>query len=269
MIVSSTQHKCTPEELSQYHLDLMGLQQQRQELIELMESGSAIRLLSEALSNIRIHGSSGQLRSVTLSAVARLENTRGRKRPIEGGSNWRLIWQAAADCFRVVLASVHDSHLSFERLSIFDSLQRCSLGLDELESAERPALMDLLRGVRSLAISISIGWREVLEIEAAERAEGTPQPTLNKIDRIVSLLELAPELEDLETHFYRARTPKDRELQIWNEQTMASIETDISLPRLTKLTLRGLAMTERSLIHLVQLTKPKDLNLIGIRLPEG
>ncbi|KAL3436840.1 hypothetical protein BDV09DRAFT_193696 [Aspergillus tetrazonus] len=145
-----------PEEQAKAQLDLNVLMQ-RQILSERMrESGTDVRLLTKAFSNLIADGRSPGLQSLSLQVVVYRVDAEQIVPPDTGGS-WMLIWRAAGDAFHSALGALAASRMPAERLDIYNSQQCCSLACTELSAIgfEGKGLATSLASLKTLSISYS------------------------------------------------------------------------------------------------------------------
>lgn len=136
------------------------------------DSGSIVRLLSDAFKNIAVNTVSRKLHSLSLEVVVYHRDADRDLPPVDGGS-WRLIWQSAAETFRIVFVALQGSQLQLDELNLYNGsqLQRCSNAVDELDSVDHsdPCLSRTLGSVRSLSISVS---DRILDLAQEEQVSG-------------------------------------------------------------------------------------------------
>lgn len=90
-ISSSTEHKCTRQELAKVEDDILCLKRRRENFILLKETGVYSGLLIKALRNVAAHGKLQRLRSLTLDVVVLREDAATETPPRNGG-DWKIIW---------------------------------------------------------------------------------------------------------------------------------------------------------------------------------
>ncbi|KAK8134606.1 hypothetical protein PG984_006618 [Apiospora sp. TS-2023a] len=155
---------------SQRHLEI--LQERRREYEQSRDSGSIVRLLSDAFKNIAVNTVAGKLHSLSLEVVVYRHDADHELPPVDGGS-WRLIWQSAAETFRIVFAALQESQLQVDELNLYNGsqLQRCSIAINEFSSVDfsDPKLSQTLGSVRSLSISVS---DRILDLAREEQESG-------------------------------------------------------------------------------------------------
>ncbi|KAK8078098.1 hypothetical protein PG996_004268 [Apiospora saccharicola] len=145
---------------SQRHLEI--LQERRREYEQSRDSGLIVRLLSDAFKNTAAHTAARKLHSLSLEVVVYRHDADHELPPVDGGS-WRLIWQSAAETFRIVFAALQESQLQVDELNLYNGsqLRRCSMAVNEFSST--------LGSVRSLSISVS---DRILDLAREERESG-------------------------------------------------------------------------------------------------
>lgn len=163
-------HQIPEDAESQRHLEI--LQDRRREYEQPRDSGSIVRPLSKAFQNIAANCVAGKLHSLSLEVVVYRHDVDRELLPVDGGS-WRLIWQSAAETFRIVFEALQESQLELEELNLYNGshLQRCSIAVDELSSMDYsgPGLVPTLGSVRSLSISVC---DRMLDLAREEQASG-------------------------------------------------------------------------------------------------
>ncbi|KAH6656457.1 hypothetical protein BKA67DRAFT_531726 [Truncatella angustata] len=141
---------------SKRHLQI--LQERQQDYEQSKDSGLIVRRLSDAFKNIAANGVAGKLHSLSLE-VAECRIDAQRQFPPTGGEGWRLIWQSAAETFRIVFSALQKSRLQLDHLNLFNGshLYQCSIASNELSIIDYSAdpLSQTLGSVRSLSISVS------------------------------------------------------------------------------------------------------------------
>ncbi|KAK7920447.1 hypothetical protein PG985_008469 [Apiospora marii] len=155
---------------SQRHLEI--LQERQREYEQSRDSGQIVQLLSNAFKNIAANTAAGRLHSLSLAVTVYRHDADHELPPIDGGS-WRLIWQSAAETFRIVFAALRESQLQLDELNLYHGpqLQRCSMAVDELGSVSHsdPKLSRTLGSVRSLSNSVS---DRILDLAREEQVSG-------------------------------------------------------------------------------------------------
>ncbi|KAK7978221.1 hypothetical protein PG988_005711 [Apiospora saccharicola] len=120
---------------SQRHLEI--LQERRREYEQSRDSGLIVRLLSDAFKNTAAHTAARKLHSLSLEVVVYRHDADHELPPVDGGS-WRLIWQSAAETFRIVFAALQESQLQVDELNLYNGsqLRRCSMAVNEFSSVD-------------------------------------------------------------------------------------------------------------------------------------
>ncbi|KAI1159293.1 hypothetical protein F5B18DRAFT_35237 [Nemania serpens] len=148
--------KAHPDDPSRRNLKI--LQERRKLHQQSLDSGQLLCHLSDAFKNIAAYSATGKLRSLSLEVTVYRTDAQRELPPASGGS-WRLIWQSAAETFRIVFSALEESKLRIDSLNIFNGshLHRCSIASNEISNMNYsgPGLSETLRSVSSLSISVS------------------------------------------------------------------------------------------------------------------
>ncbi|RYC61080.1 hypothetical protein CHU98_g5149 [Xylaria longipes] len=148
--------KAHSDDPSQRNLDIFQKRQQNHQ--QSLHSGQLLRHLSDAFKNIAANSATGKLHSLSLEVTVYRTDANRELSPASGGS-WRLIWQSAAETFRIVFSALQESELQIDNLNIFNGsrLHRCSVASNELSNMNYsgPGLSKTLGSVSSLSISVS------------------------------------------------------------------------------------------------------------------
>ncbi|KAI1735149.1 hypothetical protein F4680DRAFT_312111 [Xylaria scruposa] len=148
--------KAHPDDPSQRNLETFQERQRNHQ--QSRDSGQLLRHLSDAFKNIAANSATGKLHSLSLEVTVYRTDANRELCPVSGGS-WRLIWQSAAETFRIVFLALQESKLKIDNLNIFNGshLHRCSVASNELSNMDYsgPGLSKTLGSVSSLSISVS------------------------------------------------------------------------------------------------------------------
>ncbi|KAI3333008.1 hypothetical protein F4824DRAFT_275711 [Ustulina deusta] len=148
--------KAHPDDPSQRNLDIF--QARRQNHQQSRDSGQLLRHLSDAFKNIAASSATGKLHSLSLEVTVYRTDANRELSPASGGS-WRLVWQSAAETFRIVFSALQESTLQIGNLNIFNGshLHRCSVASNELSNMNYSGagLSKTLGSLTSLSISVS------------------------------------------------------------------------------------------------------------------
>jgi hypothetical protein len=246
-----------------------------------------VSLLSEAFSNIAMNG--GKLLTLSLEVVVYRENAEQRLHPLAGGG-WRYIWKSATDLYHIAIRALAASRLPIEKLSIFNSLQRCSLGCNELGRIdfEDKGLAISLASLKSLSVSFSdrIIFQSIEDAERScdpdeERDWDTPDRNRDRDEMqaeaedernfigLAKLLHLCCQLEDLEIHYYRLRSGLLGTLDLHLERVLQRVAEAETLPKLKRLVLRGVYVREQDLLAVIRRTGVHKLFMYRVILYGG
>ncbi|KAL4985101.1 hypothetical protein BDW68DRAFT_189909 [Aspergillus falconensis] len=266
-VVNNTENEGTentpigPEEQAKAQLDLSVLMQ-RQILSERMrESGTDVRLLTEAFGNLIADGRSPGLQPLSLQVTSGT------------GGSWTLIWRAAGDTFHTALGALAASRMPVERLDIYNCQQRCSLACTELSAIdfECKGLATSLATLRTISISysdriINVRKEDIedddIEVEACDEANFLG---------VARLLKLCSGLENLELHHYAIPLDGYPYFDLHGDMFLQRIVATVQLPQLQRCTLRGLRVREVDLLEFLKKTTPaiKDFQMDMVRLASG
>jgi hypothetical protein len=269
--------------------DLEILKQRQTDYKELHDSGMDVSLLSEAFSNIAMNSKTGKLLTLSLEVVVYRENAEQRLHPLAGGG-WRFIWKSAADVYHIAIRALATSKLPIEKLSIFNSLQRCSLGCNELGRIdfEDKGLAISLASLKSLSVSFSdrIIFQSIEDAGRScdpveERDWDTPDHNRDRDEMqaeaedegnfigLAKLLQLCRDLKDLEIHHYRLRSGLLGTLDLHLERVLQRVAEAETLPKLKRLELRGVYVREQDLLAFIQRTGVHKLFMCRVILDGG
>ncbi|KAF2443441.1 hypothetical protein P171DRAFT_432698 [Karstenula rhodostoma CBS 690.94] len=202
-ISALTQHKFTPEELAKAEDDYFQLQRRLDNFVLLQETGVISNLLTQAFWNIAVHGKLRRLRSLTLDVAVLRDDAATETRPLNGG-DWRIIWKTASDCFEIAMTSLAGSKLHIDKLDVFESTTRCSLGIDKLMHIETHSsdLTESFQDLRSFSLSVSDRLLSEYELEGTREELQALRMQQTNFEVLGRLTRLSPRLESLRLHWY-------------------------------------------------------------------
>ncbi|KAK3059175.1 hypothetical protein LTR09_000741 [Extremus antarcticus] len=257
-IFSSIQTKLTEDGVAEAENNLAALRALKSEQGTMRRDNTAAELLARAFQNIRGHRKHGRLLSLTLTVVVFRKDAEQEQQPKEK-SDEVAIWQAAADCFQSTMQAIGKSHLPVDELDVFNSTLRCSMALDSVDDLlkSRQSLNEILEAVKVLRISLSE--------RPDDKSEDVDHPRnmrTKDYDAILRLLELFPNLQTLEMHWYNARSYRLAELASGRPDLLEyCTKQEVNLKSLNTLVLRGAAATGQSLLRFLQSVPAKSVSL--------
>ncbi|KAJ4348719.1 uncharacterized protein N0V89_010097 [Didymosphaeria variabile] len=264
-------HKCTPEEVAKVEDDMRELEDRRWEYIVLKETGVYSGLLTKAFRNLAANGKRNRLRSLTLDVVVLREDAVTEKSPEHGGG-WKIIWEAASECFSIAMTSLADSKLRVDELDLFNSTYRCSLGSNSFMEIETYAkeLAPSLRDMKSL--SFSHVDRLLTESELRGPIDELQALTYQhaNLNGLARLIGLSPGLESLQIHWYSTYACRYRDdIDVDDTQLIKTLAQTAALPCLKTLILRGVRVTEKELLALVRSAPIQKFSMENVHMEEG
>ena len=240
-----------------------------------------VSLLSQALSNIAASKRGVGRVSLRLEVAVVQVDTDQRLLPVAASkTEWRFVWQCAAQTFQTVVRALAASRLPLEKLDVFGNrqLQCCSVSCDELSRI----------GFQDKRLTMSLSSLKALSISISDRLVDVPPPTFSESDEnitrdakeklmspsnftgLVQMLSL-DSLENVEIHYFRldsARSfvglPYDH-----HELLLKQVARSKKLPKLKQCSLRGLYIDEKDLLAFLQRTTPRRLLMENITLSSG
>ncbi|KAL5045977.1 hypothetical protein BDW71DRAFT_197984 [Aspergillus fruticulosus] len=293
VLIGGTENTPIGLEQAKAQLDLSVLMQ-RQILSERMrESGTYVRLLTEAFGNLIADGRSPGLQSLSLQVVVYRVDAEKRLPPDTGGS-WTLIWRAAGDTFHTALGALAASRMPVERLDIYNCQQRCSLACTELSAIdfECKGLATSLATLRIISISYSDRIINVRKEDIGDTGDSADEidhdaPAIDDFREdddieveacdeanflgLARLLKLCSGLENLELHHYAIPLDSYPYFDLHRDMFLQRIVATVQLPKLQRCTLRGLRVREVDLLEFLKKTTPaiKDFQMDMVRLASG
>ncbi|GES60489.1 F-box domain protein [Aspergillus terreus] len=272
--------------------DLEVLRGRRQTYQQLLESGQIAQLLSQIFKNLAVNNTTGKLRSLSLAVTVYRQDAKREIVPLAGGS-WRLIWQTAAETFRVVLAALQESKLEVDCLNVFSGplLQKCSLESLELAriNYNSEGLIKALGALKNLSVSISERIIDLnplsaqLSDEPADEVDwpdDEPDKDINEVIAeaqdennfvgLADLLRVCHGLKSLHIHQYlvdfhnlssNTRSPIEKLFQ-----RVAELDT---LPALEECSLRGVFVRETDLLAFLKRVHLRRLSMENVVMVSG
>ncbi|KAL4876750.1 F-box domain protein [Aspergillus karnatakaensis] len=263
-----------PEKRKRVEQELETMKTRQQDHQQLVESGELARLLSLIFSNIAANGPLGKLQSLSLGMTVYREHLDREESTLFGG-NWRLIWQAAAEMFRVIFAGIEGSAIQLDHLGIFngENLQRCSLAANELSKMDYTSggLSKTFSTLKSLSISVSDRIIDTSQITAASTGDQADEVTWSDtaIERdmgramaeareednfsgLVKLIQSCHQLRKLHIHHYLVNYRRIAQINYPHERLLQRIADVQNLPPLEELILRGVYFREMDLVSILR-----------------
>ncbi|OAQ65884.1 hypothetical protein VFPPC_07518 [Pochonia chlamydosporia 170] len=233
-----------------------------------------VQLLTTAFRNLKQHSPNGKITSIRLLVVAREQDAIGNLVEPAVFRSWGAIWAAASHTFKVVMAALSNSGLYVECLDIFNSINGCSLVIDDFMSdLKTKQLWPLLK-----TLSVSLSAKPVVDKWLIDEAmEHQYQPagpeeiwtadqTLRAIANTISHM---PFLQSLNVHWYIIGKPETPPTEVssnlFNDTTMQSFKwTGIQ-----ECSLHGIQATPTHLLQFLQTFRPQTLTLTDVSLVGG
>ncbi|GAM84430.1 hypothetical protein ANO11243_024260 [Dothideomycetidae sp. 11243] len=200
--------------------------------------------LAQGFENIKVYSNRGRLESLILRVEREgVELTEAASWPDPPIGPHEAIWSTAEWVLRTTSVAMEISGIFIKHLDIFNSVLRCSIGCDRLA----PAIEDL-------DLSASLGTLKQLSLSLSDHehcdASDAEAHSLAAGDRnskaICHFLELCPQLEILELHWYRlsyeSTEARNRERHFFDQ-----VADSVRLPLLRSLSLRGIHVNEKGL----------------------
>ena len=252
-------------------------------------TGAAIKLLTIAFRNLAANGKTGTLRSLSLEMAIYRTDARERLPPETGGS-WKLIWACCRSTYQTVMQSLQLSELSLDKLDVFSSQRRCSLACNDVQLPEQYRLGPnrSLENIKTVCLSIS--GRIIDETSRNLQITGDPDDDIDWSSKpeefdmevlralatddtnftgVASLLCGAANLERLDLHWYRFLGHRIHVSDRQEHRLFARISETVALPKLQSCTLRGVYLTEESLLALLHKSSLKQLRLEEAQMMAG
>jgi hypothetical protein len=173
------------------------------------------------------------------------------------------------------MASLASSKLRVDKLNVFNSTYRCSLGLDKLMGIETDAsdMSESLQDLKSLSLSISGQVSSEAELEALWEELQALGIQKNSSYGLSRLLDLSSRLESLHLHWYHLHHPGHRDDRMnivpSENQLFKSLSETACLPYLKTLTLRGAFVTEKTLLTILRSAEIQSFSMEETYLVDG
>lgn len=264
----STQRRCESEELEKAEMDLQNLRQRQAQAQLLRDSGRDIDLLSDTFRNISQYGKLGKLRKLRLVVVVYRQDAETELQPINGGG-WKLVWEAAAYAFHTTMAALGKSGLQVDEMHILSDQRRCSLACNEVSKIDfgNRELDTFFSGLKTLTVSVSS--RLIDETDEDEGRLGDPDDVIDwerewitkpedelrsqasdaaNFQGVARMLQRAVNLEQLDLHWYHLSYSHIKREQLQFHRLFDCISETSAMQKLTVCRLRGLEVTEDSLL---------------------
>ena len=130
-------------------------------------------------------------------------------------------------------------------------------------------LMTSLQGLRKLSISLSERFAEDVE-GGGDSEENRALVTADEnFVGLRDLLQLTPELEELNLHWYSTNQWRFQPLFVLGDKQFQMIASSVQLPCLKTLSLRGVAVSDDSLLRFLERCSIKDLSLDSVNFTSG
>ncbi|KAL5402328.1 hypothetical protein PMIN03_010753 [Paraphaeosphaeria minitans] len=272
---SSTQHKCTRQELAKIKEDILNLETRIEESVVLKETGVYTCVLGKALRNVAAHGKLRKLQTLKLDVVVLRENAVTEASPLNGG-DWKIIWEAASDCFDIAMTSLAGSKVRVGKLDAFKTSFRCSLGLDKLKDIETAecGLAESLHNSTSLSLSVSDRVLSASELEGTAEELRALRMQQTGFEGLGRLTRLTQKLEALHLHWFNTfqqRGNSEELNEIFNSRgrSFGTFAETAYLPWLNTSALRGVYVTEETLLTVLRSAPIKDFSMEETKMRDG
>ncbi|KAL9093955.1 MAG: hypothetical protein Q9165_003878 [Trypethelium subeluteriae] len=162
------------------------------------EGTERLDLLTQAFCNLKQRSPKGELVSLHLRVVARIEAADGELIEPHEFLSWRAVWNTALHTFNIAKAALSESQLSVENhLNIFGSLRGCSLESNTfLNFTRKFALLRVIRSLKKLTVRLSDSPNTATE-RPSESAAIEIGPQVQSRDRDLVLQDIMPVLRDM------------------------------------------------------------------------
>lgn len=174
------------------------------------------------------------------------------------------------------MASLAGSKVRVDKLDAFNSTSRCSLGIDKLKDIEIPAsdLADSFHQLTSLSLSVSNRVLSASELEGTAEELRALRMQQTSFEGLGRLIRLSPKLESLHLHWYNTfqqRTDlEDMEERYRSRaQNFRTLAETAYLPCMKKLVLRGVYVTEQTLLQILCGAPIKDFSMEEVHVRDG
>jgi hypothetical protein len=212
-------------------------------------------LLSKALANLRLNSTHGCLQTIVLLVQGQDNNT---IIPCSKMRDWRQVWLTAARTFEILCHALAESALPIiQKLDIFDRVSGCSLACDQIGPIfGRIDLSKSLEKLRCLSLSLSHHAAEDLNDKALGKGFA---------EDISRLLELCPQLESLDLHWYQLYAKlNENDTQIEERRFFSHIVQSKQVSQLRNCQLKGIYTNEAALLAFLQ----KATELVSFSMEE-
>lgn len=269
------------------------VEQRRLDFERLHESGTDVKLLSEAFSNIVANSRTGNLLSLSLEMGIDqdiLLYGKSIDAPCFLQCGLKHLWQRMTDTFHATLRSLAISNISMERLQLFNThgAENYSLACNELGNMNLDKLATSLASLKSLSVSFS----DMIVDEESTRGREGGDTDADDIDEkneegcgrrdladsrgirasetshymgLAKLLRLTSHLQSLDLHQYEPiMTDGSHRHELF--QYVSEMEPP---PKLMRAELCNLDVEEEHLLAFIQRTNVRRLSLSNIRLISG
>lgn len=258
----------TPEQVATCEADVAWVHAREQAQDAFMASDAVIEALATVLAAL------GTLDVLELDAC--LVVSRAGKRAVRRRAWPKPVWDLASRTFAVTALALARSGVAVETLNVFRNTRTCSVRASDISD-----LLPAMEGpgstfaastgsrMKSLALSLSTPCRATPNYLDHANGGNSALPPAAKCHGVAELLALMPGLETLDLHLYSTAGPF-RGYVMAHDRLFAKVADTVCLPALRILWLRGLPVTEASLLAFLE-NHPgiEELYLQSVRLTTG
>lgn len=270
-ISRTTDHKATKDELDEAWRAREQFLTQQADQEWLMENGSDVQLLADALRRL--------CKLKTLSVEISIDQGFGKCVAAAPTREWSSVWVRATQVYRIMTLALAHSGVAVETLQIYKGSNKYSLPtLDinqHMPALESKTFARAAQHIKSLTLSVST--KLITNHEKIVKAgmgllldrlyENNPiVVAAENYPGVARLLKQMPNLEHLDLHLY---APLENTTKNYG-QVLSCIANSVVLPSLRHCTLRGLPCDEASLLRFLRLQNALNtLELCEVILVSG
>ena len=258
----------TDEDRRQIKLDLAVLQERLDEQLDLQHHQRDVELLSQALSNLAMHGAS--IRMLRTEVTIYEDDITTPLLPLFGGHEGP-IWTSTGYLGRTLFTSLAACNLPIQNLNLFNStrMQRCSLSINDLNNSSF-ATVGLNSSFGHLVeLSLRVSDHHLVDHAHQSVDEGLSEKAIQEpnVVGLRSLLRACSFIQKLDlAHFSRVFVKRENK----QHGRMLQVLGESRLRYLRCLTLQGFDFNEHELLTSLQsLGSLQSLSLRAIHLGDG
>ncbi|KFX98829.1 hypothetical protein V490_02088 [Pseudogymnoascus sp. VKM F-3557] len=244
------------------HLTLVGLPKSRN------PKDTAV-LLGQTMRNLRLGLAGGCLLSLSLVIEDGVKYEGFRL--INDSSIWKSVWETAGECFEATMQALSASELPVKSLDVFSGVTCCSLSLDRLATIGELDLSAPLRRLKWLSMSLSHHMVYNLRRRGSEESEEMQALTTGERNTraICKFLQLCPDLEDLQLHWYRLRTTNLTNAISEENLFFDRVAESCRFPFLKRCILKGIRTSAATLLSFLRQMQLNSIEMEEIHLQPG